>query len=249
MNNFIKASLQGSAILFSSALIISCDINAQKDRQLGNDPGTEYAPQMYNSIPYESLKQEEKNPYNQGGLNMRVPARHTIARGKLSFIDYSEDTISQDVMGAGLVNPISANPAHIEDGKLLYTRFCSHCHGEGGAGDGLVAPKFKGVANLTSAAIKAKPMGHIYQVITKGKGRMMPHNTQVNPEERWKIALYVKNVLQGEGGAAATEEKGTGDTSGKPENSNASTEANANPATGTKTPAPGSSESTKPVKK
>ena len=42
-------------------------------------------------------------------------------------------------------------------------------------------------------------MGHIFNVITNGKGRMMPHGTQVNPEERWKIALYVKNVLQGAG--------------------------------------------------
>jgi len=98
---------------------------------------------------------------------------------------------------------------------------------------------------LTSAAIKAKPMGHIYQVITKGKGRMMPHNTQVNPEERWKIAMYVKQVLQGEGGAPA---EGS-DAAGTPDKTNASTDANTNEATGTKAPAPGSSESTNPVKK
>ncbi len=42
-------------------------------------------------------------------------------------------------------------------------------------------------------------MGHIYHVIANGKGRMLPHGSQVNPEERWKISLYVKNVLQGAG--------------------------------------------------
>src|SRR6478735_3380252 len=199
MKKFIRTSVQASAILFSSALIFSCDINAQKDRAKSDNPGLEYAPQMYNTIPYESLKQEKENKYNPHGMNMRVPVRGTIARGKLAFNDYSGDTSSMDVMGASLVNPLKSNEAMLEDGKVLYTRMCSHCHGEGGAGDGLVAPKFKGVANLTSAAIKAKPMGHIYQVITKGKGRMMPHNTQVNPEERWKIASYVKNVLQGAG--------------------------------------------------
>ena len=202
MNKFYKTSLQLSAILFSSALMVACDINAQADREMNDKPGTEYAPQMYNSIPYESLKQEQDNKYNPGGMNMRVPAQHTIARGKMAFIDHTTDSSSMDVMGAGLVNPLKANDAVLEDGKILYTRMCSHCHGEGGAGDGLVAPKFKGVANLTSAAIKAKPIGHIYQVITKGKGRMMPHNTQVNPEERWKIAMYVKQVLQGEGAPA-----------------------------------------------
>jgi mono/diheme cytochrome c family protein len=176
---------------------------------------------------------------------MRVPAQHTVARGKMGFIDYSSDTSSMDVMGAGLINPLKPEPATLEDGKVLYTRMCSHCHGETGAGDGLVAPKFKGVANLTSAAIKAKPVGHIYQVITKGKGRMMPHNTQVNPEERWKIAMYVKQVLQGEAGAPAE----STDAAGTPDKTGASTDANTNEATGTKAPATGSSVSTNPVKK
>lgn len=244
MKKFIKTGAQASAVLFSSVLIFSCDINAQKDRAMSDNPGTEYAPQMYNSIPYESLKQEEKNKYNPSGMNMRVPARNTIARGKMGFIDHSADTASMDVMGAGLRNPIASNDAVLEDGKVLYERMCAHCHGESGAGDGLVAPKFKGVANLTSAAIKTKPVGHIYQVITKGKGRMMPHNTQVNPEERWKIAMYVKQVIQGEGAPAESV-----DTAGAPDQTNASTNATTNQVTGTAAPAPGSSESTNPVKK
>jgi cytochrome c len=155
-----------------------------------------------------------------------------------------------EVMGTSLRNPLRADDAVLEDGKVLYTRFCSACHGEGGAGDGLVAPKFKGVANLTSAAIKAKPEGHIYQVITKGKGRMMPHNTQVNPQERWKIAMYVKQVIQGEGGGATGGGPATTtNTAGAPDQTNASTNQNTNQVTGTEAPAPGSSESTNPVKK
>jgi len=245
MNKFTKIGAQASAVLFSSALIFACNSDAKT-----TSPGLEYAPQMYNSTPYESLKQEEDNKFNPGGMNMRVPARNTIARGKIGFIDHTADTSSMDVMGAGLVNPIKANDATLEDGQVLYTRFCAHCHGDAGAGDGLVAPKFKGVANLTSAAIKAKPMGHIYQVITKGKGRMMPHNTQVNPEERWKISLYVKNVIQGEGAEMQSSEgSGGSNNAGAPDQTDASTNATTNQVTGTPAPAPGSSESTNPVKK
>ncbi|MFC5269695.1 c-type cytochrome [Adhaeribacter terreus] len=226
MNKFYKTGLQVSAILFSSVLMVACDINAQADRDMSNDPGSEYAPQMYNSIPYESLKQEEDNKYNPGGMNMRVPARNTIARGKMAFIDHSADSSNMDVMGAGLVNPVHSNAAVLEDGKILYTRMCAHCHGESGAGDGLVAPKFKGVANLTSAGIKVKSESHIYQVITKGKGRMMPHNTQVNPEERWKIAMYVKQVIQGEGAPAESV-----DQAGSADKTNASADVNSNEST------------------
>ncbi|KAA9325973.1 c-type cytochrome [Adhaeribacter soli] len=246
MNKMFKFGAKASAALFSSAMLFSC---GQGTPSLTNDPGVEYAPQMYNSIPYEPLKQEASNEFNPGGGNLRVPARNTIARGKMGFIDYSADTSTMDVMGAGLVNPLQANEATLEEGKVLYTRMCSACHGDAGAGDGLVAPKFKGVANLTSAAIKAKPMGHIYQVITHGKGRMMPHNTQVNPQERWKIALYVKNVLQGEGEATTSPGAGGSHNAGAPEQGNVSTDQNTNQVTGTEAPAPGSGESTKPVKK
>ncbi|WP_345600388.1 hypothetical protein, partial [Thermocatellispora tengchongensis] len=41
--------------------------------------------------------------------------------------------------------------------------------------------------------------GHIYHVIQWGKGRMMPHGSQVNPEERWKIAMYVRALQLGKG--------------------------------------------------
>ena len=72
-------------------------------------------------------------------------------------------------------------------------RFCKHCHGTTGKGDGLVAkpanddsPRFNGVPNYKSAAIKDKPAGHIYHVITYGKGLMGSHASQLSPEERWK---------------------------------------------------------------
>ena len=39
--------------------------------------------------------------------------------------------------------------------------------------------------------------GHIFHVITYGKGRMWPHASQVNPEERWKIVHYVHRLQLG----------------------------------------------------
>jgi hypothetical protein len=34
--------------------------------------------------------------------------------------------------------------------------------------------------------------GHIFHVITYGKNLMWPHGSQISPEDRWKIAKYVK---------------------------------------------------------
>jgi len=63
-----------------------------------------------------------------------------------------------------------------------------------GAVDGKTKGQVAGVANLRSDAIRNVTEGHIFHVITQGKGLMMAHGSQVNPDERWKIAKYVKTL-------------------------------------------------------
>ena len=62
-------------------------------------------------------------------------------------------------------------------------------------GDGLVGQKIAGVPAYNSRAVQNVPEGHIFHVITHGKGRMWPHGSQVSIEDRWKIVRYVQ-VLQ-----------------------------------------------------
>ncbi|WP_048921039.1 c-type cytochrome [Rufibacter radiotolerans] len=228
MNSLFRTGAKASLILFSSALLASCGSDNQ-------DPGTEYAPDMYHPVSYEPLKQLEgnKNAINPGGMNMRVPAANTIARGKLGFYTHiSKD--SAETAGVELKNPVARTSKNLEDGKVLYLRFCSPCHGETGQGDGLVGAKFKGVPNYTQGRYATLPIGHIYHVIVNGRGRMMPHGTQVNPQERWKIAMYVQQLQKGVTDTEAGDAKDTGSqTSDAP--AGASTDQNTNPVTGTTT--------------
>jgi mono/diheme cytochrome c family protein len=227
MNNILKIGVATSSLFFASAVLVSCDPGP-------NDTGKQYAPQMYDDAAYESLKQVEKNTVNPGGLNMRVPAQNTIARGKLAYYNnIPKDSI--DIAAARLRNPLPATPENIDEGQVLYTRFCTPCHGAEGQGDGLVGQKFLGVANLTQDRLKTVPLGHIYHVITNGRGRMMPHGTQLNPEERWKITMYVRNGLQGLGEPASEDVKNI-DTQG------ASSDENTNEVTGTNNPSGGVTE-------
>lgn len=159
-----------------------------------NSPGVEYAPEMYESIPYEPLRQITFNTVNSFGINQRTPAEGTVPRGKLAYFDH----IPKDSVGIAertLRNPYPYTKANIEEGQVLYTRFCQHCHGEQGNGQGPVGVKYKGVPNYSAGTYKTMNDGHIYHVIEWGRNRMMPHGSQVNPEERWKIAMYV-HVLQ-----------------------------------------------------
>ena len=231
MNNILKIGVATSSLFFASAVLFSCDPGP-------NDTGKQYAPQMYDDVAYDALKQVDKNTVNQGGTNQRIPAQNTIARGKLSYYNHiPKDSV--DLAAARLKNPLVSTQEHLDEGQVLYTRFCTPCHGAEGQGDGLVGKKFLGVANLTQDRLKTVPLGHIYHVITNGRGRMMPHGSQLNPEERWKISMYVRTGLQGVGQAEpdpATENVKNIDPQG------ASSDVNTNDVTGTTNPSGGATE-------
>lgn len=174
-----------------------------------NNTGVEYAPQMYDAVGYEPYRQIRANTINPQGLNMRLPARGTVARpnyhttfgiGASATTDLMMYNIPADSIGLAervLTNPIPDSEKAQAEGQLLYTRYCSHCHGAAGKGDGPVAKEYKGVPNYSSDAYKTMNDGHVFHVITHGKGRMWPHGSQITPEDRWKIVQYVHKLQQG----------------------------------------------------
>ncbi len=179
-----------------------------------DDTGLEYAPQMYHSTPYEPLTQIKdktqgswldsnpednhgefynSNPYNEFEMTMIRPVDNTIKRGsylEAINIDPTDYAKAEEV----LMNPFGDSKEVLKEGKALYLRFCVHCHGEKGAGDGLVGKVYKGVTAYNSATVKDKQAGHIFWVITNGKGRMGAHASQIGVEDRWKISSYVQTL-------------------------------------------------------
>ena len=138
------------------------------------------------------------NSLNPSRMNMRMPAPNTVSRNKNGYLPYRLGKDSLQFAASSLVSPLDTanNKAFLAEGKILYETYCDHCHGAKGEGDGKVADKYAGVANLKGDAIKGVSEGHIFHVITLGKGLMQPHGSQIRVEDRWKIARYVK-ALQG----------------------------------------------------
>jgi mono/diheme cytochrome c family protein len=163
----------------------------------------EYAPDMYHSVPLDPYSQIKDNQFNPGGMNMRQPAPGSVARGKAGYNLYL--TVNDaETAGVELTNPLEGTSENLAHGKVLYSRFCSPCHGAKGDGQGLVGQKFMGVPSYSAGRVAELPAGHIYHVITEGRGRMMPHGSQVDPTERWKIVLYVQQLQKGIVDAGAT---------------------------------------------
>lgn len=188
-----------------SLMLLSC--SADKD-----NPGVEYAPNMYHSTPYEPLSQVtdkeigswldsnpddnhgefyNSNPYNPYGMTMRDPVPNTVKRS--SYLPYRIPKDSLE-LAALIKNPLATTEEVLKEGKVLYTQYCNHCHGEKGMGDGLVGIAYKGVTAYNSRAVKSRSEGEIFHAITHGKGRMWAHGSQVSIENRWKIVKYVQTL-------------------------------------------------------
>jgi mono/diheme cytochrome c family protein len=187
----------------------------------GENPGLEYAPQMYNSVAYEPLTQIKdesqgmwlstredgkgeffnSNINNPHGMNMREPVANTVPRNKQGYLPYRLKAFELE-QAALVKNPVESSEAVLKQGEALYLQYCNACHGKGGQGDGKAGEVIGGVANLTGGAYVNLPEGHIFHVITKGKGRMGAHGSQIPEESRWKIVHYVKQVIQGQTAAA-----------------------------------------------
>ena len=181
----------------------------------GDYPGLEYAPNMYHSVAYEPLSQItnenqgwyfnaldnrsgeffNSNRYNPNRMNMRLPAPNTIKRNARGWLPYHSTNVAKDsvpIVTRGMRSPLDSSSAVVAEGKILFETYCKHCHGAKGMGDGKVADKFAGVANLKGDAYLGITEAHIFHVITYGAGLMGSHGSQVSPEDRWKIAKYVK---------------------------------------------------------
>lgn len=192
-----------------AALLTSCGAG-------GNNQGLEYAPNMYHSVAYEPYSQIvdedagrwltsidypdghaeffNSNKFNPFRMNLREAPANTVSRNKQGWLPYRIGKDSLEFASRTLKNPLDSTAAVVAQGKVLFEMYCDHCHGPKGEGNGKVADKYNGVPNYKSDALKDMTEGHIFHVITYGKNLMWPHGSQVSPEDRWKIAKYVKTL-------------------------------------------------------
>ncbi|HQQ93667.1 MAG TPA: cytochrome c [Bacteroidia bacterium] len=178
---------------FAGLLIAGLSSCGKKDE---NSPGVEFFPDMYRSpsLEYYTVHTVDGDTVN----NAMQPVAGTVARGYIPYL-YPNTAEGYEQAGLNLKNPLdpSKREQWEKDGEILYGKFCVHCHGASGAGDGKVGAKLPGPPPAyNSAALKNLPEGKIFHTLTYGKNSMGSHASQLNTEERWKLVYYVQK-LQG----------------------------------------------------
>ncbi len=125
------------------------------------------------------------------GVSQQPIDPNTVARGQAADVALAT---GKDAGGNPVASfPITIDAAMLARGKQRYTIYCVPCHGEQGDGKGLIT-NF-GMPNPPSYqtdALRAAPVGHFFDVITNGKGKMLSYASRVPVLDRWAIVAYVR---------------------------------------------------------
>lgn len=169
-------------------MLSSCDYNRRST-------GWQYFDDMVTSPAYESYT---ANPNFADGKTMQPPVAGTIPRGMLPY-PYAKTDEDRALAARTLVNELKPTAENLKRGKKEYGIFCAQCHGDKGDGKGrlFVSKKYPyPPASLLSEKMMANPDADIFHVITVGHGVMAAHGSMIHPDDRWKIAMYIKEELQ-----------------------------------------------------
>jgi cytochrome c len=146
---------------------------------------------MHNQPRYKPLAGTD---FFGDGRSARPPVEGTVARGHLRIdtARYTGKIDDQDVE----TFPFPITRADLVRGQERFNIYCSPCHSRVGDGNGMVVRRgFRQAASYHSEKLLKAPVGHFFDVMTNGFGAMPSYASRVEPDDRWRIAAYIR-VLQ-----------------------------------------------------
>jgi hypothetical protein len=128
------------------------------------------------------------------GRSERPVVPGTVARGQLRLDELLYTGKENGVLSNKFPFPITR--ADLERGRQRYNIYCTPCHDYTGSGQGIVVQRgFPSPPSYHIDRIRQAPVGHFFDVITNGDGSMYSYASRIEPEDRWRIAAYIR-VLQ-----------------------------------------------------
>ena len=144
----------------------------------------------------EMFDQPKANPlrasefFPDGAASRPLPPR-TIARGFLN----EDEALYSGAIGTNLVTefPFGITRETLERGRERFEIYCAACHGRSGEGNGMIVQRgFPSPPSYHTERLRNAPVGHFYDVMTRGYGLMYPQASRVSPVDRWAITAYIR---------------------------------------------------------
>lgn len=147
------------------------------------------------------FEMQEENPFFADRRAMRPQPKHTIAVGELRESKLFYQGLLGDKVSPRL--PLRLNQRLLARGQDRYRIYCSRCHGLAGDGKGILTKRNIKVppTSYLEPRLLAQPVGHFFQVMSKGIRNMPSLAAQIPVRDRWAIAAYVR-ALQIAGAAS-----------------------------------------------
>ena len=166
---------------------------------------------MQDQPRYKAYKESTFFPDNRASRDL---PDGTVARGKLkenkAFYTGKVDNpnpnaqvqTTTDASGNTLVSsfpndidefPIPVTKELVDRGQERFNIYCIVCHGPTGNGDGMIVRRgFPKPPTYHDDRLRNAPVGHFFDVITSGWGKMNSYAYQVPPADRWAIVAYIR---------------------------------------------------------
>lgn len=89
--------------------------------------------------------------------------------------------------------PVPVTKELVDRGQDRYNIYCIVCHGPVGNGDGMITRRgFSKPPTYNDDRLRNAPVGHFYDVISNGWGKMNGYAAQIQPADRWAIIAYIR---------------------------------------------------------
>lgn len=91
--------------------------------------------------------------------------------------------------------PIPVTKELIDRGQERFNIYCIVCHGPTGNADGIVVRRgFPQPPTYHDDRLRNAPVGHFFDVMTNGWGKMNSYAAQISPADRWAIVAYIRTL-------------------------------------------------------
>lgn len=125
------------------------------------------------------------------GRSERPTILDTVARGQLR-VDEARYTGKVDGKDVDYF-PIQMTAGDVARGRERFNIYCSPCHGRLGNGHGMVVSRgLRQPPSYLDPRLVNAPVGHFFDVMTNGYGAMYSYASRVAPDDRWRIAAYIR---------------------------------------------------------
>lgn len=137
----------------------------------------------------------------------RAPVEGTVARGALAAAALAPSPTPQTASAGATPAadprawteaefPFPITPEVLARGESRYNINCAPCHSRTGDGNGMIVQRgFKRPPSYHEDRLRNSSASYFYDVMTNGFGAMYSYAEKLSPEDRWKVAAYIR-VLQ-----------------------------------------------------